>query len=84
MAALIPDERCFVLVYFLANENETGYIQEQCSHLQGDGASLKRISCQLGVPVTLKFSNLTFAADCDYLMLIVAPGSLAMSNNISM
>ena len=40
MAALIPDERCFVLGYFLANENETGYIRDQCSHLQGDGASL--------------------------------------------
>ena len=64
MAALIPDERCFVLGYFLANENETGYIRDQCSHLQGDGASLKRIGCDLEVPVPLKFDFCSAAMFC--------------------
>ena len=44
MAALTPDERCFIsasLIFFLANENETGYTWDQCCHLQGDGASLE-------------------------------------------
>ena len=43
MAALIPDERCFVLacfIIFLSYKNGKGHIWDQCCHLQGDGASL--------------------------------------------
>ena len=43
MAALIPNERCVVLasiIFFLENQNATHYVDDQCSHLQGDGASL--------------------------------------------
>ena len=42
MAALIPNERCFVLAsyIFLAYENGTGHIQDQGYHLQCDGATL--------------------------------------------
>ena len=45
MAALIPDESCFVLasfIFFLGYENGTGHIWDQCCHLQGDGASLDK------------------------------------------
>ena len=43
MAALIPDERCFVfalLIFFLLIK----FIRDQCCHLQGDGASLVSVS----------------------------------------
>ena len=43
MAVLIREERCSItasLIFFLANENGTGFIRDQCCHLQGDGASL--------------------------------------------
>ena len=41
MAALIPDETCFISArfFFLANENRTGYTWDQCTYLQGDVAS---------------------------------------------
>ena len=32
----------FSLIFFLANENGTGYFRDQCCHLQGDGASLEK------------------------------------------
>ena len=47
MAALIPNERSFVLarlIFFLADENGTGYIQDQCCHLLSDGASKAEVS----------------------------------------
>ena len=41
MVALILDERCseFAGLFFLINQNGTGYIRDQCCHLQGEGAS---------------------------------------------
>ena len=37
---------CFSWLYFfLAYENGTGYIRDQCCHLQGDGASLTAQKC---------------------------------------
>ena len=41
MEPLIMDERCVVFasfIFFLANQNTTGYIQDQCCHQQGGGA----------------------------------------------
>ena len=43
MAALIPDKRCIILasfIFFLANQNATDHLWDQCCHLQGDGATL--------------------------------------------
>ena len=43
MSAHIPDKRLVVLVSwecFLTSENTTGYIQDQCCHLQADGGPL--------------------------------------------
>ena len=60
MAALIPDEKCFVLasfIFFLANENGTGYIRDQCFRLKGDRASLDTPSKVFRLGVLLAFAR---------------------------
>ena len=61
MAALILDERCFILACLIlvrANENGTGYFWDQCCHLHGDGASLFQNFCLILVSLILTISTL--------------------------
>ena len=41
MAALISDDHFQPDEFYIANQNATGYIRDQCCHLQDDGATLQ-------------------------------------------